>query len=279
MNKTFEDWLIISDVDGTLNNKARRLPRRNYVAIEKFVAAGGHFTLASGRPVCSMERKYHSVPCNAPAIVLNGAGIYDFDKNEMINRYPIGEAGRMFVAEAIKRFPTIEAGVFFDDYVYLIQSGVLSKGQLFFEKVRYAKYEITDIPPERWCKVVFWGNPALITRLADFTKQRLQNKTLNFMRTSPVSLEMVDGTVHKGVAVMKLAQQLGIDKSHVAAIGDYYNDWEMLKTVGLPACAGQAPKDIHAICKFEACHCNNGCVADLIEYIMGMEVLGGIAAK
>ena len=61
---------------------------------------------------------------------------------------------------------------------------------------------------------------------------------------------------------------LGIEKSHVAAIGDYYNDWDMLKTVGLPACAGQAPQPIHNICKFEACHCNKGCVADLLEYIM-----------
>lgn len=67
---------------------------------------------------------------------------------------------------------------------------------------------------------------------------------------------------------MVLADMLGIDRNHVAAIGDYYNDWDMLKTVGLPACAGQAPKAIHEICQFEACHCNKGCVADLLEYIM-----------
>ena len=67
---------------------------------------------------------------------------------------------------------------------------------------------------------------------------------------------------------MWLAEKLGIERSHVAAIGDYYNDWDMLKTVGLPACAGQAPKPIHEICKYEACHCNRGCVGDLLEYIM-----------
>lgn len=42
----------------------------------------------------------------------------------------------------------------------------------------------------------------------------------------------------------------------------------MLKTVGLSACAGQASKPIHNLCKFEACHCNKGAVADLLEYIM-----------
>ena len=60
----------------------------------------------------------------------------------------------------------------------------------------------------------------------------------------------------------------GIEKAHTAAIGDYFNDYEMLKTVGLPACCGQAPKEMHAIAKFHACHCNKGAVADLLEYIM-----------
>ena len=74
--------------------------------------------------------------------------------------------------------------------------------------------------------------------------------------------------VHKGTGVMELAAMLGVDKEHTAAIGDYFNDWDMLKTVGFPACAGQAPKEIHEICKLVACHCNNGCVADLLEHLM-----------
>ena len=95
-----------------------------------------------------------------------------------------------------------------------------------------------------------------------------ENPDANFMSSSIFSLEMLQKDTHKGVGIMKLADMLGIEKSHVAAIGDYYNDWDMLKTVGLPACAGQAPQPIHNICKFEACHCNKGCVADLLEYIM-----------
>ena len=35
MEKTFENWLVVSDIDGTLNNKIRKLPKRNYDAIEK----------------------------------------------------------------------------------------------------------------------------------------------------------------------------------------------------------------------------------------------------
>lgn len=37
MKTDFSDWLIISDVDGTLNTKLRTLPERNLKAITHFV--------------------------------------------------------------------------------------------------------------------------------------------------------------------------------------------------------------------------------------------------
>ena len=116
-------------------------------------------------------------------------------------------------------------------------------------------------------KVIFWSNPIVINRLREVIN-KAENPDANFMASSLWSMEMLQKDTHKGVGIMRLADMLGIEKSHVAAIGDYYNDWDMLKTVGLPACAGQAPASIHKICKFEACHCNQGCVADLLEYIM-----------
>ena len=44
------NWLLASDIDGTLNNKARNLVMRNYDMIQRFINDhGGNFTLASGR--------------------------------------------------------------------------------------------------------------------------------------------------------------------------------------------------------------------------------------
>ena len=79
---------------------------------------------------------------------------------------------------------------------------------------------------------------------------------------------MVNEDTNKGKAVLKLAEMLGVDKEHTSAIGDYFNDYEMLKQVALPACCGQAPKGMKKIAKLITCHCNNGAVADLIEYII-----------
>lgn len=272
MDKTFENWLVVSDIDGTLKNKVRTIPKRNYTAIREFINRGGNFTLASGRLQSSLGRNYERVQPNQPAVVLNGAGIYDYREQKMIWRSTIGEKGRNFVRAIFEKynspFNNVDIGIYFDDYVYIVKSGLLSKGTMFFDKANHEIVKsIDEVPDEGWMKVIFWSNPITINNLKALISKE-ENPDANFMMSSLWSLEMLQKDTHKGVGIMKLADMLGIEKSHVAAIGDYYNDWDMLKTVGLPACAGQAPDPIHKLCKFEACHCNHGCVADLLEYIM-----------
>lgn len=271
MEKTFENWLVVSDIDGTLNNKFRKLPKKNYEAIKKFTQLGGNFTLASGRTVSSLKRNYDRITPNQPAVILNGAGIYDYNINKTIWRRTIGPEGRNFVREVSEVFNShghsIDVGIFFDDYVYIIKNGLLSWGQMQFDKTRYEITTFDKVPEEGWMKVIFWSNPMTINQLREYIDTN-PNPKANFMASSLWSLEMLQENTHKGVGIMELAGMIGVEKSHVAAIGDYYNDWDMLKTVGLPACAGQAPKPIHKICKYEACHCNHGCVADLLDYIM-----------
>lgn len=271
MAKTFENWLVVSDIDGTLNNKFRKLPKRNYDAIKKFTSLGGNFTLASGRMISSLKRNYDRVPANCPAVIVNGAGVYDYSQEKLLWKQTIGPKGREFVREISELFNThghsVDVGIFFDDYVYIVKKGLLSRGQMYFDKSHYQVTHIDNVPEEGWMKVIFWSNPLTINELQKYIDKN-KNPDANFMASSLWSLEMLQKDTHKGTGIMWLADKMGIERSHIAAIGDYYNDWDMLKTVGLPACAGQAPKPIHEICKFEACHCNHGCVGDLLEYIM-----------
>jgi len=139
---------------------------------------------------------------------------------------------------------------------------------MHFDKAHFEHVKsVDDVPEEGWMKVIFWALPPTMMRLQSRILT-MENPDANFMPSTAVTLEMLQKDTHKGVGIMKLADMLNIEKSHVAAIGDYYNDWDMLNTVGLPACAGQAPSSIQRLCKFNACHCNHGCVADLLNYIM-----------
>lgn len=280
MKQKYDHWLVVSDIDGTLNTKFRKLPANNSNAIKAFTENGGNFTLASGRMVSSLKRHYSCVAANQPAIVINGAGIYDYQQGKMLWRSTIGEKGRAFVKDVLSKFNTplnsVDVGVFFDDHVYIIRKGLLSQGQMYFDKSEYEIARLSDVPQTGWMKVIFWSNPVVIRRLKKYIDS-IENPDANFMFSSPWSLEMLQKGTHKGAAVLHLAEMLGIEKDHIAAIGDYYNDYDMLKSVGLPACAGQAPKALHQVAKYEACHCNKGCVADLLRYIMFHN--GGISSE
>ena len=43
--------------------------------------------------------------------------------------------------------------------------------------------------------------------------------------------------------------------------------FDMIKTVALSACCGQAPQELKDAADIVTCHCNNGAVADFLEYI------------
>lgn len=269
-DKKLSNWLIASDIDGTINDKGRRLVKRNYDAIHRFIDEyNGNFTLASGRSPDSMRKHYKRLDiADGKAIVINGAGIYDFAKEEMVWSDPLNEHCIDIVRKTVKKFPFLAFQVISDKVVYLFRptpsARILAINAQY--PIKYF-YNFDKIPKENWYKVIFTGLPPEMKMVSRFVES-LSNTTENLMFSSDWSYEMVNEDTNKGKAVLKLAEMLGVDKEHTAAIGDYYNDYEMLKQVGLPACCGQAPKGMKKIAKLVTCHCNHGAVADLIEYII-----------
>ena len=266
--KLLSNWLVASDIDGTLNNKMRRLPVRNEEAIKKFVSMGGRFTRASGRNPQSMEKHFKRLPiAGTPAVVINGAGLYDFQKHEMIYFSSMSGEGMRLAIEAAKKFPAVDVIVVAKDIIYITGIGWFGKLFVAADKLNHKHIKnIEDVPKENWGKVIFSGLPMHISKVKKHFES-LTDPDLTLMSSSIASFEILARDTHKGTAVLKLAEILGIDPSHTGAIGDYFNDYEMLKTVGVPACCGQAPKEMKKISEFTSCHCNKGAVADFIEYL------------
>ncbi len=264
----FSNWLVVSDIDGTLNNKLRRLPERNRLAIERFVAEGGHFTLASGRNPQSMERHFRSLPISGtPAVVINGAGIYDFSENKMLYFSAMSEEAMRLAVEAAKKFPLVDVLVIAKDIIYVTGTGWFGKIFVSTDNLRHTCIrDIEQVPKKDWGKVIFSGLPTDIKRVEKHFRS-MDDPDITMMSSSIASFEILARNTHKGTAVLRLAEILGIPKSHTAAIGDYFNDYDMLKSVGVPACCGQAPKEMKEISEYVACHCNKGAVGDFLEYI------------
>lgn len=267
--KNYSDWLVVSDIDGTLNNSHRRTPKVNTEAIDEFVhKRGGNFTLASARNVQSLKPHYNNLPnINTPAIVMNGAGIYDYSRDEMLWFNPIPENSINIIRNAMKKFPHLEVGVFTSDMIYLIRPRVSSPVMMALDSLTHKKVRsIEDVPKGNWGKVIFFCMPWMKNKVKNYVIS-ISDDTLAYIDTTAFSFDLVNATTHKGNAVLKLAEILGISRENIGAIGDYYNDLDMLKTVRHPACCKQAPEEIHKVCEYSACHCNDGAVADFINYI------------
>ena len=269
MKEIYNNWLLVSDIDGTLNSKSMKLPENNKVAINEFVNRGGNFTLCSGRNLQSLSIHYRKLGIDTPAIFLNGAGIYDFKNKRFLYQSLISSEGERIILDIAKKYKLAQLTVYTPEKIYLatrkcIYGWLISKiDKLDFQLCK----KISDLPRGVWSKASLVGPTFLVNKLKDIFSNEENSKHFECFKTSPFTLEIVNKGVNKGAAVVKLAELLNIDESNTAAIGDYYNDVDMLKRVEHPVCCGQAPDDIKEISEYVACHCNDGAVADFIDYI------------
>ena len=269
MAENYSKWLLVSDIDGTLNTKSMKLPEINRTAVREFVDNGGNFTLCSGRNLQSLSIHYNKLGIGTPAIFLNGAGIYDFKNKTMLYQNFITPEGEDIILEVLKKHKLAQLTVYTAHKLHLVTRKciyglVISK----MDKLDYQLCKkISDLPRGEWGKVSFFAPKRVVNELKDLFSKGEYSTHFECFKTSPFTLEVVNKGVNKGAAVMKLAELLNINESDTAAIGDYYNDVDMLRRVAHPVCCGQAPGDIKAISEYVACHCNDGAVADFINYI------------
>ena len=90
--------IYISDLDGTLLLPSRSLGRRTRRVLERFFAAGGRFTVATGRSAASTLAALGGLELPLPAIVHNGALTVSLQTGEVSRVAPLdGEvAGHLF---------------------------------------------------------------------------------------------------------------------------------------------------------------------------------------
>lgn len=269
MKKDLSHFLLVSDIDGTLNNKIRKTPKVNLEAIRRFTKEeGGHFTLASARCAKSLYTYYKNLPDKStPAIILNGAGIYDFSKRKMLWYNSIPESSESVIKKAMDKFPSLEIAIFTPDEIYLVRPRVSSRVMMLIDKLEHTECKsLDDVPKGSWGKIIFFCMPWNKNKIKDFMLSQ-ECGGVKYIDTTSASFDLVNETTHKGTAIDVLAEIMGIEKKNIGAIGDYFNDYDMLRSVAHPACPSQAPEEIHALCEFHACHCNDGAVADFIKYI------------
>lgn len=226
MDKIFEGYILVSDMDGTLIGSDRKVSDKNLEAIKYFTDRGGMFTVATGRMLQSVEEFISELHIKCPTMLHNGAKIFDFRNRETYVEHFIEEERKEAIRKAYEMMPNIGIEIFANEVVYVYRSCNLTE--------RYKRhnfnvvYEMPDnIWKEKWTKVLLIGEKEELDEAEKLYKNKLDNG--NAFRSGACYFDIVANNISKGRALKELVETLSIDPTKVIAVGDNMNDIEMIK--------------------------------------------------
>ena len=246
--------LLALDIDGTLLTTQGEITPATQAALRRARDAGMIVTLATGRRLSTTAPYARALGIDVPLIVQSGAQIVEAATAEVLYRNPL-PAGR--VAEAVRL--AVEEGAQPILYENRAVEQHLLIGPPEHDSAPLRRY-VTERPGlvrrlsyeelaavEATLELAIIDSLPLVTRLA-------KRVTLAHCRTivsysaglDSYFLEVFHATCSKGEALRQLAQRLGIQMSEVVAVGDNYNDREMIELAGLGVAMGNAEPEIIA---------------------------------
>lgn len=259
--------LICSDVDSTLVDDFKRLSARNREAVRKAVLEDGiHFAIISGRSAPSVRNYMEEIGVEGVVPSLGGCLIEDWN-GDIIEENSIDGDLCTKINGLVKSMGCV-------CFAYHHDNWYIEPGHYDWVKSEAEATETigtaTDldglfkrISPNKLLGV--HRDEGMVKRLMEAVTDRFGDSVDCFM-SSPMYLEIVPKGVNKGTAIDALCRYYGIERSNVMAIGDYYNDIDMLRIVGVPVAVNNAPDDIKALAKYITdSDCNHSAVAEAIE--------------
>jgi 5-amino-6-(5-phospho-D-ribitylamino)uracil phosphatase len=238
--------LIAMDLDGTLLNGQSQLPPENARAIAEAATRGIEIVIVTGRRYHSARAIAAALPCDAHLIVSNGALIKS-PAGETQYRQLLPASTARQVLESTAEFRSC-AGVIFDRPFakQVIFERVDWDGPVVGDYLRTHRQYVAEVAPLTACldeedpvEILFLDGCARIER----AKKALEalpiadDFTLALTEYPHKNLSMLDVLgrgVNKGVALAELTRLRGIPRQNIMAMGDNWNDREMLEYAGLP---------------------------------------------
>ena len=241
--------LIGIDVDGTLLDPRGQLPQANIDAIQEAVSAGIQIALVTGRSYPFARPIADPLPDSITLIVSNGAVERGMDGSRVARRLLDRQVARA-VLDATRPFRESAALVFDRD----------ADRQVMFEtmdwehpgrKAYWARNQslisqsvpLEDALVEDPIQVMFNGGVDAMRPLYEALHIEADGFAVSLTEYTHRDFSLIDVTAPaatKGRALAWRAAQLGIAREEVMAVGDNFNDLEMLEFAGLPVVMANA---------------------------------------
>lgn len=273
MNTICKGTLLVSDMDGTLLNSSHSISRENIAAIKRFVDQGGLFTLATGRIDSSIRPYLEKLPVNAPAILYNGAMIYDCTRHQVIWEQFLPDDAKRIVWPVLDEFP--ETGIEVYDTagdVHILADNALTYYHMLRENLQPKRLGVEFLLKSRaWRKILFACDQRNMRVLERFLSRLISQEgwSIRTVKTEPNFLEIIPSDVNKGAALALVSKSLGVERSNVIALGDNLNDLEMLQIAGVGVAVANAHRSVKRVANFCTVSNDEHAVAAVVKWIEG----------
>lgn len=262
----FANHLLVSDMDGTLLTGEFTVPERNIRAVRRFMEQGGLFAVATGRMMRSAARYLAEIPPNVPCILANGSVIARLRDDRILWADALPPEIVPLLSGVMREFPDVGTEIYRGAEVYILNATPGTDQHIGIENFRYRQVPIGEVPQGGWQKALFTGEPERLRQVQAFVERR-KHAGLRFVFSGPLYYEILSADVSKGSALKKLAEMLRIPMENTIAIGDYYNDAELVAAAGFGAVVEGSPRELRESARLVTGPCAGGAVADLIEHL------------
>lgn len=261
---TFDGYLLVSDMDGTLLNSKGKLSEENKSAIEYFVDNGGEFTLATGRMLPSIRRHIQKMKVTLPVIMYNGTKVYDFNNDKVIWEKFLEEDRKEIIKVVKEVSPNVGIEIYSDEVVYIYQS---CKRTERFNKLGYdVIYDIDDsIWNKKWTKALIVGEKEELDFVETYLRENYGDKDI--VRSSDVYLEIIPKGISKGQALKELVIYKGLEEFKIISVGDNMNDVELLEEAHYGFCIANGSEELKKKSKYIAPSNDDNPIEFIVKWI------------
>jgi len=245
--------LIAADMDGTLLDSEKRLPKEFPEIVRRLKEKGVRFVIASGRQAATLMSDMGELADELTYIAENGAVIAEGGRQLYVD--PMDPKDVRRILEETKDLPGIHAVLCCADRAVIGASAP----EEFCRNVKMY-YESTEIVPDLLhaldtvggvCKIAFYDEGDAEHHEYPILKRLFADK-LPVILSGYNWVDLMKPGVHKGGAMKRLQELMGVPREECMAFGDYLNDKEMLEAVRASYAMGNALEEVKAVARYVA---------------------------
>jgi len=252
---------VAIDVDGTLHTSERTVPPEVPPYLRKLEERGVMVALCTGRRYRVTLPILREVGVRSPMVLHSGALVRNpLDHTTIFRRYLPPDLARTVVAvmKARERHPIM----WIDEYDAGIDMVSTRAARETIEEkylARHGEYvrlvdDLEEFESDRIFAVCSWGDFDELANVGEAVSAALGDKVHYHVAKRIIEensiLEVFEGSVSKWNALSMLAGMHGIPREGIAAIGDNYNDVEMVRKAGLGIAMGNAVPELKAVADY-----------------------------